>query len=108
MRLRLRTVAGLVFAAIVCEIMARILFAVRPPPPVRDLQPYQMQDPAHPWHKRLRPGFVQTRAEAREVKHDTGRVLGERYLTAASADPGDVFIRINRDGFRGPELDAAH
>lgn len=99
---------GLVVAAAVLELAARVLFAVRPPPPVSDLQPYQMPDPAHPWHKRLRPGFIETYAEAAEFTHKTGRVLGEQYLAQPRSDLAQIFIRINRDGFRGPEIDAAH
>lgn len=101
-------IAGVVIAAIVFEAMARLAFAVRPPPPATDLQPYQMPDASHPWHKRLRPGFVETYAEAAEFKHNTGRVLGERYLAELRSDPSQVFVRINRDGFRGPEIDPAH
>jgi lysophospholipase L1-like esterase len=101
-------IAGLVIAAIVFEAMARLAFAVRSPPPVTDLQPYQMADASHPWHKRLRPGFTETYAEAAEFKHNTGRVLGERYLAELRSDPRQVFVRINRDGFRGPEIDPAH
>jgi lysophospholipase L1-like esterase len=35
-------------------------------------------------------------------------VLGERYLSHATADPSTVFLRINHGGFRGPEIDPAH
>jgi lysophospholipase L1-like esterase len=103
-----RRIIGLAVAAIVCEVTARLAFAVRPPPPVADLQPYQMADPSHPSHKLLRPGLVETFAEAEEFKRNTGRVLGEEYLAGLRADPRQVFVRVNRDGFRGPELDAAH
>ena len=103
-----RPLVGLAIAAVVFELAARVLFAVRPPPAVSDLQPYQMVDPAHAWHKQLRPGFVETYAEAAEFKHSTGRVLGEAYLARLRADPAQVFVRINRDGFRGPEIDAGH
>ena len=103
-----RSLAGILVAAVVFEICARVLFAVRPPPAVTDLQPYQMADPARPWHKRLRPGFVETYAEAAQSKRDTGRILGEAYLDRLRADPAQVFVRINGDGFRGPEIDGAH
>jgi len=99
---------GLLVAAIVFELAARVLFAVRPPPPVSDLQPYQMQDPARRWHKLLRPGFIETYTEAAEFKRQTGRVLGEQYLAQLRSDPAQMFIRINRSGFRGPEIDATH
>src|SRR4051812_36095848 len=100
--------AGLLVAAIVFELVARVLFAVLPPPPVSGLQVYQLQDPGHPWHKLLRPGFVETHEEAFEFARKTGRVLGEDYLSRLRADPAQIFIRINQDGFRGPEIDRAH
>jgi lysophospholipase L1-like esterase len=100
--------AGLLLAAIVFELTARLLFAVRPPPPVANLQAYQMRDPDRPWHIRLRPGLVETYAEAAEFKRQTRRVLGEQYLAELRADPAQIWIRINRDGFRGPEIDSAH
>ena len=37
-----RSLAGILVAAVVFEICARVLFAVRPPLAVIDLQPYQM------------------------------------------------------------------
>jgi lysophospholipase L1-like esterase len=90
------------------ELAARAFFAVRPPPPVSDLQPYQMRDPDRPWHKRLRPGFVETYEAAAAFNRETGRVLGEAYLSQLGSDPAQVRIRIDRDGFRGPEIDASH
>src|SRR5207247_7495322 len=98
-------IAGVVIAAIVFEAMARLAFAVRPPPPATDLQPYQMPDASQPWHKLLRPGFVETYAEATEFKHNTGRVLGERYLAELRSDPSQLFVRINGDRYRGPGVD---
>ncbi len=100
--------AGLLVAAVVFEVAARLLFAVRPPPPLSSLHPYQMPDRAHPWHALLRPGFVETHAEAAEFAQHTGRVLGEEYLAGLKSDPAQIFVRINRDGFRGPEIDRAH
>lgn len=102
------SLAGLLVSAIVFELAARVLFAVMPPPPVSGLQPYQMQDPSRPWHKLLRRGFVETHEEAFEFAHKTGRVLGEDYLARLRSDPAKIFIRIDQDGFRGPELDRAH
>ncbi len=101
-------VGSLAIAAVLFELGARLVFAVRPQPPVRDLQPYQMRDPQRPWHKRLRPGFVETYADAAAAKQEEGRVLGEQYLAASGAPASQVFVRINRDGFRGPEIDRAH
>jgi lysophospholipase L1-like esterase len=98
----------LLLATIGLELAARAFFAVRQPPPVSDLQPYQMQDPDRPWHRRLRPGFVQTYADAAAFTRQTGRVLGDQYLAQQRADPSQIRIRINRDGFRGPEIDASH
>src|SRR5262249_13858282 len=106
---RVRALAiGLAVAAMVFELSSRALFALRPPPRAVDLQPYQMVDPQHSWHKKLRPGFVETYAEAEEFTRGTGRVLGEAYLASLRSDPRQVFVRVNRDGFRGPEIDVAH
>jgi lysophospholipase L1-like esterase len=102
------TFFGLLLAAILFELAARAFFAVRPPPPVSGLQAYQMPDPARPWHKLLRPGFIETRAEAVEFDRRTGRVLGEELLKQLRSDPAQIFVRINRDGFRGPDVDPAH
>jgi lysophospholipase L1-like esterase len=99
---------GLLLATILLELAARAFFAVRPPPPVSDLQAYQMRDPDRPWHRRLRPGFVETYAEALAFTRRTGRVLGDQYLAQRGADPSQIRIRIDRDGFRGPEIDASH
>jgi lysophospholipase L1-like esterase len=99
---------GLVVALVGFEAGARVLFALRQPPPLTDLQPYQMQDPKRPWHRLLRPGFVQTYAEAIASKREAGRVLGEQYLSRAGADSSGIFLRINREGFRGPEVDRTH
>lgn len=57
------------------------------------LHDYQEPDPEHPAGWRLKPGFVATFGE---VMTREGR--GEH-----AAD--EAFIRINSDGFRGPELD---
>src|SRR4051794_6260614 len=86
-----RRLLGLAIAAVVCEASAHVAFALRPPPPASDLQPYQVADASHPWHKQLRPGFVETFAEAEEFKRKTGRVLGEEYLAGLRADPRQVF-----------------
>jgi lysophospholipase L1-like esterase len=67
-----------------------------------------MQDPKRPWHRLLRPGFMQTYAEAIASKREAGRVLGEQYVSRAGADSSGIFLRINREGFRGPEVDRTH
>jgi lysophospholipase L1-like esterase len=98
----------LLLATIGLELAARAFFAVRPPPQVSDLQPYQMPDPDRPWHRRLRPGFVQSYGDASAFTRETGRALGEQYLAQLRSDPAQIRIRINHDGFRGPEIDASH
>jgi lysophospholipase L1-like esterase len=100
---------GAVLAAAGFEAAAQILFALRPVPQTPEAHPYVIaDDPAHPWHRRLRPGFVESYAGASEFAHQTGRVLGERYLAESAGDPAAPYIRINSDGFRGPPLDRSH
>src|SRR3954469_1526895 len=98
-----RRLFGMAIGLVTLELAAQVLFAVKPKPPITDLQPYQMQDPARRWHQLLRPAFVETYAEAAAFKKQTSRLLGEAYLTELRADPSEMFVRINRAGFRGPE-----
>ena len=104
-----RWLMGAALAAVVFEAAAQILFAFLPAPQTTEVHPYVIaDDPAHPWHRRLRPGFVESYAAASEFARETGRVLGERYLAGSAADPAAQYIRINSDGFRGPPLDRSH
>ena len=63
--------------------------------PVRkpQLHDYQERDPTHPASWRLKAGFVRTFAQAMSEKQ------------RGDNPPGDIFVRINADGFRGPEID---
>jgi hypothetical protein len=57
------------------------------------LNEYQEWDPINPTSWRLKPGFVATFGQVSTTSR------GGKYR------PDDIFIRINSDGFRGPEID---
>ena len=77
-----------------------------------NLDAYEVSDPKQPGHWRLRPGFSMTMEEVIEEKKRSGKVLAAQYYTKRieelSLTKNDVFMRINRDGFRGPEIDTTH
>jgi hypothetical protein len=112
-----RAVFGLgaiVVAAGLLEVGSRLVLGVLdrpaglPPVSARDLNEYQMVHPRHPRVWTLRPGFRQSVGEAIDAKERSGRTLGARYLRERAAILGlsreDTFVRINREGFRGPEI----
>lgn len=81
------------------EGLARLVFAHKGqvlallPETISSLHTYQEPDPGHPSSWRLRAGFVEKFSDLEEG-HSRGSHSGD-----------EVFIRINADGFRGPEID---
>lgn len=73
------------------------------------LDGYKIADEADPSLWRLRPGYVQSIDELIEAKRSAGKLLAVEHYRAAQerlALTGDtVALRINSDGYRGPELD---
>jgi len=101
------TLAGL---ALLTEIAARLVVGMtrvaRPRPNALDA--YEVLDASDPRLWRLRPGFSQTMDELIRSKEREGKRLAVRHYTAAMKRldiPGDrTVLRVNQDGFRGPEL----
>ena len=102
------------------ETSARIMVAYKDqiksqlPIPLGMLHEYQQRDPANSSNWILRPGFVETFAEVKaktrtgQARDDVAPPAGAVGVVGAEAEPTDPFIRINKDGFRGPEIDRAH
>ena len=76
------------------------------------LNSYQVPDPRHATMWRLQPNYVETIGSGIAAKKASGHVLGAKYLgerAKALALPEDeIRIRINSDGYRGPEIDKRH
>jgi lysophospholipase L1-like esterase len=76
------------------------------------LNEYQMPDPRDPRNWILRPGYRMTLRQVVDAKARTGRTLAVDYLTQRAAvlniAPDETVISINRDGFKGPEIDKGH
>lgn len=77
------------------------------PPPLLDA--YKIADEADPSLWRLRPGYVRSIDELIEAKLSAGKALAVEHYRSAKERLGlagdTVALRINRDGYRGPELD---
>jgi lysophospholipase L1-like esterase len=73
------------------------------------LDDYKIADEADPSLWRLRPGYVRSIDELIEAKQSTGKLLAVEHYHSARERldlTGDtVALRINSDGYRGPELD---
>jgi lysophospholipase L1-like esterase len=76
------------------------------------LDPYEMIDPRDPSNWRLRPGLRMSLADVIGSKRRDGHVLAVKYLEARATALGtrleDTAISIDRDGYRGPEVDRSH
>jgi len=69
------------------------------------LDPYEMPSPNGFYHWVLRPGYDASMGQVVADKKKTGRNLGA--LALQSGNNKDR-LRINADGFKGPELDKSH
>jgi len=60
----------------------------------------------------LRPGFSQTAKQVIESKEAEGNILAVKYYRESVSSLGikndDVILQINKDGFKGPEIDKTH
>ena len=77
--------------------------------PELDLDAYEIADSDHPGNWKLKPGYSETLVQAIKSGEAFGRVLRVQPLRERANLPAvekdDVVLRINRDGFRGPELE---
>ncbi len=73
-----------------------------------DLDAYEMPSPDGGNHWVLRPGYTAAAARVMDEKAKAGRVVGRRALESAGVVAGMPVLRINRDGFKGPEIDGSH
>ena len=76
------------------------------------LNEYQMVDPANHRLWILRPGYRQTLNGLVAEKQRTSHTLAVDYLAQRGAQlgvhPEDVLFQVDRDGFKGPEIDKRH
>lgn len=115
-RLRGATFALLVVAlsAGFLEAGSRLVLGVRHrfPAEATDLDPYEIADARRPGRWLLRPGYTATLASLRAGKESAGRLLAVERLEAIARERGiagdEVILRVNSDGFKGPEIDHAH
>jgi lysophospholipase L1-like esterase len=76
------------------------------------LDEYEMADPAHPWNWRPRAGYSATIDQVILGKRKGNKLLAEEFLEDRVLKlkvPRDrVIMRINDDGFKGPDIDKTH
>ena len=74
-----------------------------------DLDEYEIPDKKYLGHWRLRPGISMTLEQFIEAKKSSGRVLAVELLRSRASKLGikndEVIFRINKDGFKGPEIE---
>jgi lysophospholipase L1-like esterase len=103
-------VAGLLFAEGVARLAWKYEGAVREQLAVTGLDDWEVPAESGENHWYLRRDFTYTLGDSIEAKRRQGRDLSvaelEKRLTRESADT--VYLRVNRDGYRGPELDPTH
>lgn len=106
-------------SALVIEGSARLFFAIKDGLRYRLgtvdlslLDEYEIQDPQQPWNIRLKPGYSVTVDQVILSKKEAGKILSESYLQDRAGQlkmPRDaVVMRINGDGFKGPDIDKTH
>jgi lysophospholipase L1-like esterase len=109
----------LVGMALVVEGGARLFFAVKEQlrnqvvsvdPSVLD--DYEVPDAAHSWNWRPKAGYSATIGQIIQAKKQTGKVFAEELLKQRAAElkvaPDIVVMRINAQGFKGPDIDKTH
>jgi lysophospholipase L1-like esterase len=76
------------------------------------LDEYEMPDPARPWNWRPRPGYSATVDQIILGKRKGNKVLAEELINdrviKLNVPRDKVVMRINNDGFKGPDIDKAH
>jgi lysophospholipase L1-like esterase len=105
--------------ALVVEGGARLFFAVKEELRAKIVQvdpsvldEYEMPDPVHPWNWRPKPGYSATINQIMVAKRNANKILADKLIEDRVVKlevPRDrVIMRINDDGFKGPEIDKTH
>ena len=117
-----RTRVQIVFTAMVLAAMAlameggaRLYFALKDAHLVNvrpsALNDYEMHDAAQ-WNWRPKPGYSATVSQIIQAKKQSGKIFAEELLKRRAAElniaPDTVVMRINAEGFKGPDLDKTH
>ncbi|HEY7532947.1 MAG TPA: SGNH/GDSL hydrolase family protein [Nitrospiraceae bacterium] len=105
--------------ALALEGGARVFFAVREQlrnkvvsvdPSVLD--DYEVPDSAHSWNWRPKAGYSATIGQIIQAKRENGKIFAEELLkqraTELKISPDTVVMRINAEGFKGPDIDKTH
>jgi lysophospholipase L1-like esterase len=76
------------------------------------LDEYKIPDPNHAGNWLLKPGYRKTLSDVIDEKRREGKVLAVEYLTDLGKKyriaPDEPLLQINREGFKGPEIDKTH
>jgi len=74
------------------------------------LDEYEIPDPEHPENWKLKPGYCQTLENLKKEKERTGHLLGAQQLEKKLQKSKETHpkLKINQQGFRGPEIDSTH
>lgn len=109
------TVVLILITLILTELTAHIFFVVydqKKGGNWSNLDAYEMPDPNNPQNYLLRSGYTSTLKQSIEEKEKRGKVLGIHHLKLKekelSISPDEVILRINKNGFRGGEIDPQH
>jgi lysophospholipase L1-like esterase len=96
--------------ALVVEGGARLFFAVKEELRAKIVQvdpsvldEYEMPDPVHPWNWRPKPGYSATINQIMVAKRNANKVLADKLI-----EDRVVKLQVQRDGFKGPEIDKTH
>ncbi len=85
--------------------LKRRFFTKLPAVSVQALDPWEMPDPVDPANWVLRPGFRMSLEEIIEAKKRMKKELAVTLLEDPEVTGAESSIRVNRDGFRGSEID---
>ena len=76
------------------------------------LDDYEVPDAVHSWNWRPRAGYSATVGQIIQAKKESGKIFAEELLEQRAAElniaPDTVVMRINAEGFKGPDIDKTH
>jgi hypothetical protein len=102
--------------ALTMEGGARLFFALKDAHIVNlrpsALSDYEMHDAAQSWNWRPKPGYSATVDQIIRAKKESGKIFAEELLKQRAAElkiaSDTVVMRINAEGFKGPDIDKTH